>query len=60
MPRKIAAIVDSKGKEKRFLKAFRAALPESEFLISVMDLTKDGKVRSIFIERVKAHDVSAN
>lgn len=60
MPRKIAAIVDSKGKEERFLKAFRAALPAAEFSITVADLDLGGAVRSIFIERVQARDVSAN
>lgn len=60
MPKKIAAIVDSKGKEERFLSAFRAALPEVEFDIKVMDLTTDGKVRAIFIERRQARDPSSN
>lgn len=59
-PRKIAVIVDSKGKEERFLKAFGEALSEAEFKIYVMNFTKDGKVRCIFIERLMARNAALN
>lgn len=60
MPKKVAAIVDNPGKEKRFLTAFRAALPEVEFDIKVFNFTKDGKVRAIIIERRVGFDPSSN
>ena len=59
-PKKVGVVVDDKGKEERFLKAFREALKPSEFNIEAVNLSKDGKIRTIFITRIAAQEIGRN